>query len=452
LQRHTNMSALRFVSAALLVASPLVAAAQPAEEPTDSSHSMDSAPLGIEETRNASGTAWQPDSTPMFMWHARAGGWQLGLHTNSFFGYDGASSGGGDDFISINWLMGMASRPIGTGDLTLRAMMSAEPATMPENGYPLLLQSGETFEGEPLHDRQHPHDLFMELAARYRQPLSSSIGLELYAAPVGEPAIGPPAFPHRYTAMGDPLAPLGHHWFDSTHITFGVLTAGIFTNTFKLEGSWFNGREPDENRWDFDFRQPDSFAARLSVNPTRDLSAQVSWARLDSPEALEPDVSINRTTASAIWNRELDEPGTDIGVTAAVGQNNYSMGPSTYASLVEATTMIKDTHTVFARAEALTKRGEDLALDPAMNDDTFRIGAFSAGYIYDLHQIPSLVTGIGFVGTVDVVGSTLGSVYDTRTPWGGMVFIRLRPPMMKMSGSMKSMPNDAGMHQHHHSM
>jgi hypothetical protein len=231
-----------------------------------------------------------------------------------------------------------------------------------------------------------------------------------------------------------------------------VLTAGIFTNTFKLEGSWFNGREPDENRWDFDFRQPDSFAARLSVNPTRDLSAQVSWARLDSPEALEPDVSINRTTASAIWNRELDEPGTDIGVTAAVGQNNYSMGPSTYASLVEATTMIKDTHTVFARAEALTKRGEDLALDPAMNDDTFRIGAFSAGYIYDLHQIPSLVTGIGFVGTVDVVGSTLGSVYDTRTPWGGMVFIRLRPPMMKMSGSMKSMPNDAGMHQHHHSM
>jgi hypothetical protein len=316
----------------------------------------------------------------------------------------------------------------------------------------LLLQSGETFEGEPLHDRQHPHDLFMELAARYRQPLSSSIGLELYAAPVGEPAIGPPAFPHRYTAMGDPLAPLGHHWFDSTHITFGVLTAGIFTNTFKLEGSWFNGREPDENRWDFDFRQPDSFAARLSVNPTRDLSAQVSWARLDSPEALEPDVSINRTTASAIWNRELDEPGTDIGVTAAVGQNNYSMGPSTYASLVEATTMIKDTHTVFARAEALTKRGEDLALDPAMNDDTFRIGAFSAGYIYDLHQIPSLVTGIGFVGTVDVVGSTLGSVYDTRTPWGGMVFIRLRPPMMKMSGSMKSMPNDAGMHQHHHSM
>jgi hypothetical protein len=226
--------------------------------------SMGGAPLGIEETRDASGTAWQPDSTPMFMWHARSGDWRLGLHTNSFFGFDGANSRGDDQFLSINWLMGMATHPVGTGDLTFRAMLSAEPATMPKNGYPLLLQTGESFEGEPLHDRQHPHDLFMELAARYRRPIGDTFGLELYAAPVGEPAIGPAAFPHRFTSMGDPLAPLGHHWFDSTHITFGVLTAGVFTNKLKLEGSWFNGREPDEERWDFDFRQPDSVAARLS--------------------------------------------------------------------------------------------------------------------------------------------------------------------------------------------
>jgi hypothetical protein len=424
------------------------ASAQPAmDDAMGEEHaSTDTAPLGIDDTRDASGTAWQPESTPMFMWHARSGDWRLGLHTNSFFGYDGATSRGDDDLISINWLMGMATHSLGRGDLTFRAMLSAEPATMPENGYPLLLQTGESFEGEPLHDRQHPHDLFMELAARYRAPLNDTFGLELYAAPVGEPAIGPPAFPHRFTSMGDPLAPLGHHWFDSTHITFGVLTAGVFTKTLKLEGSWFNGREPDENRWDFDFRQPDSFSARLSLNPTRDLSAQVSWARLESPEELEPDISLNRVTASGTWNRDLGM-GSDVAVSAAVGQNNYSMGPSTYASLVESTAMFRDTHTVFARAELLNKRGEELALPMEMANETFGIGALSAGYLYDLHQIPSIVTGIGVVGTVDVVGDTLAGVYDTRTPWGGMVFVRLRPPMMKMGGSMPKMSHDmSGMH------
>jgi hypothetical protein len=416
---------------------------------SDDHAAMETAPLGIEDTRNASGTAWQPDSTPMFMWHARAGEWRLALHTNSFFGYDSTSSRGDDDLISINWLMGMASRSIGRGDLTLRAMFSGEPATMPENGYPLLLQTGESFEGEPLHDRQHPHDLFMELAARYRAPLNDTFGLELYAAPVGEPAIGPPAFPHRFTAMGDPLAPLGHHWFDSTHITFGVLTAGVFTKQVKLEGSWFNGREPDQNRWDFDFRQPDSFSARLSFNPTRDVSTQVSWARLESPEELEPDLSINRVTASGIWNRELGGPGSDVGVSLAVGQNNYSMGPSTYAALVESTAMFKDTQTVFARGELLNKRGEELALPAEMSEQTFGIGALSAGYIYDLHQIPSVVTGVGFVGTMDVVGQTLGGVYDTRTPVGGMVFIRVRPPAMNMSSMGKTPSHDMSGMQHH---
>jgi hypothetical protein len=439
---------LRHATWTLLVALSGPAGAQPADDAMSDRPSMDTAPLDLEETRNASGTAWQPDSTPMFMWHATAGEWKLGLHTNSFFGYDGMSSRGDDRLVSINWLMGMATRSIGRGDLTLRAMLSAEPATMPENGYPLLLQTGESFEGEPLHDRQHPHDLFMELAARYRAPLNDTIGIELYAAPVGEPAIGPPAFPHRFTSMGDPLAPLGHHWFDSTHITFGVLTAGVFTRTLKLEGSWFNGREPDQNRWDFDFRQPDSFSARLSVNPTRDISAQVSWARLDSPEGLEPDISLQRVTASGMWNRDLGSGG-DMAVSAAIGQNNYSMGPTTYASLVESTAMFDDTHTLFARAELLNKRGEELALPAAMSDQTFGIGALSAGYIYDFHQVPSIVTGVGVVGTLDVVGQTLGDVYDTRTPWGGMVFVRIRPPMMRMSGGMSTMSHDMPGMQHH---
>jgi hypothetical protein len=427
-----------------------IALAQPMEAmgEAEAQEGMENAPLGIEETRSASGTSWQPDSAPMFMWHARAGDWRLGLHTNSFVGYDSTATGRGDDqLLSINWIMGMATRSIGSGDLTFRAMLSAEPITMPDNGYPLLLQTGESFKGERLHDRQHPHDLFMELAARHRQPIGDTVGIELYAAPVGEPAIGPTAFPHRFTSMGNPLAPLAHHWFDSTHITFGVVTVGMFTRMFKLEGSWFNGREPDENRTDFDFREPDSVAARLSANPARDLSAQISWARLDSPEGLEPDISVQRITASVTWNRLLGDEVSDVAVSAAVGQNNPSRGPSTQAALIEAISMFADTHTVFARAEALTKTGEELALPAEMSARRFGVGSLSAGYVYDFHLLGAIVPGVGAVGTLDVVGSRLGSIYDTRTPWGGMVFVRLRAPTMKMA-RMSEMP---GMH-HGHAM
>jgi hypothetical protein len=422
------------------VGAPVVAADPMAQAMGEAHQSMTPTLLGIEETREASGTSWQPESTPMFMWHATAGGWMLGLHTNTFVGYDRMASARGDDqFLSINWLMGMARHPVGTGDVTFRAMLSAEPGTMPKNGYPLLLQTGESYQGEPLHDRQHPHDLFMELAALYLRPIGNSIGFELYAAPVGEPAVGPTAFPHRFTAMADPLAPLGHHWLDSTHITFGVVTAGVFTKLLKLEGSWFNGREPDENRWNFDFRKLDSASARLSVNPTRDLSGQVSWARLDSPDALEPDVSVQRLTASAMWNHRLADEVSDVAITAAVGRNSPSMGPSTNASLIEAALMLNDEHTVFTRAELLNKTGHELVLPPEMAENTYLMASFSAGYVYDFHQLGPIVPGIGGVGTVDVVGRALEPIYDTRTPLGGMVFVRLRPPVMKMAG-LSAMP------------
>ncbi|HEX8108406.1 MAG TPA: hypothetical protein VF516_11795 [Kofleriaceae bacterium] len=394
-------------------------------------HDEAGTPLGIPETRDASGTAWQPDSTPMFMWHWMTGDWSVGLHTNVFAGPAGASSDrGADKFISINWVMAMARRPVGDGDLLLRAMLSLEPFTVGKSGYPLLLQTGESLDGLPLHDRQHPHDLFMELAARYRQPITDSVGLEVYAAPVGEPAIGPPAYPHRFTAMSNPLAPLGHHWEDSTHISFGVLTAGLFTRQLKLEGSWFNGREPDEDRYDLDLRMPDSFAARLTVNPTADVSAQVSWARLDSPEQLEPGVSVRRLTASVMWNQQSADRMRDLALVGVLGRNDPSMGPVTTAGLAEAALMLHSEHTLFTRAEVLSKSGHDLALPAALGDQTFTFASFSAGYVYDASWISDVVPGIGFVATVDAIGAGLEPFYGTRVPWGGMVFVRLRAPEM----------------------
>ena len=413
--------------------------AQPMEherEMPSEEHAM-STPLSIPETREASGTSWQPESTPMFMWHWMSGDWSLGLHTNVFAGYDNKAGDRGDDkFISINWIMAMARHRLGDGDLTLRTMLSLEPFTVGKTGYPLLLQSGEAVDGMPLHDRQHPHDLFMEVAARYRQPLSDAMGLELYVAPSGEPAIGPPAFPHRFAAMSNPLAPLGHHWQDSTHISFGVLTAGVFTRMFKLEGSWFNGREPDDERYDFDLRTPDSFAARLTVNPTEDTSAQASWARLDSPEQLEPNVSVQRATASLMWNQRSGDGMRDIALMGLVGRNDPSMGPATNAGLAEAAMMWKTEHTIFTRAELLEKTGHDLALPADMDKSTFGMASFSAGYVYDASGLGDVVPGVGFVATVDAIGTDLEPFYGTRAPWGGMVFVRLRAPEMKEHGAM----------------
>jgi hypothetical protein len=226
--------------------------------------------VDLELLRNASGTAWQPETTPHAALHTEAAGFELMFHTLLFGGYDAqATDRGASETMGVGWLMGMARRRFENSSVTARVMLSPEPwsAGYRAGGYPLLLQTGETFEGQPLRDRQHPHDLFMEVAALYTQGIGDALALQLYVAPVGEPALGPVAFPHRYSASADPFATLSHHWQDSTHISYGVVTLGVITRWAKLEGSWFNGREPDERRYDFDLRRPDSYSARLSIAP-----------------------------------------------------------------------------------------------------------------------------------------------------------------------------------------
>src|SRR5947208_11035255 len=224
--------------------------------------------LALPMMRNPSGTSWQPDATPMRGVHLSAGGWAFMIHGAASVGFDDQlGNRGGNLVLSTNWLMGMAQHELWGGEAQLRGMISLEPLTVPADGFPQLLQTGETYHGVHLHDRQHPHDFFMEASVTYRHALSDWLGAELYLAPVGEPALGPPAFMHRASAEGDPFPPLSHHWMDSTHISFGVATAGLYTQTVKLEGSWFNGREPDEDRWNFEVHSLDSFAVRLSANP-----------------------------------------------------------------------------------------------------------------------------------------------------------------------------------------
>jgi hypothetical protein len=388
------------------------------------------ATLDIPMSRAGSGTAWQPDSTPMYAHGFALDDWDLMAHGLVFGGYDyqGSRRGGGQLF-STNWTMLMAEHEFLGGEFGARLMMSLEPATDGGQGYPLLLQSGEAYHGVPNHDRQHPHDLFMEMAATYTHSITKDLGLQIYGGPVGEPALGPVAAPHRESAAADPFAPLGHHWMDSTHVTFGVVTAGIFTHNVKLEASWFNGREPDEDRWNFDFRRMDSYSTRLSVNPMRDLSLQISYGYLKSPEQLEPNVSVNRVTTSATYDRRLGAAG-NWATTAGWGRNIGSSGKPTDALLLESNLDLDGANVLFGRAEYVRKTGEDL--DFAPRGTVYDVGEVSIGYLRNFKLWDALLVAPGVMVTVDFVDARLNSAYHSQTPVGVAAFIRVRPTMMKM--------------------
>ncbi len=256
---------------ALGVAAPLFAQQPTGHEgmqmPAGQTHDMPTSdnPLGIGPAREGSGTSWLPDASPapQAMWHR--GRLMLMLHGRAFAQFISTTTERGDrQFGSINWLMGMAQMPMLGGQLQLRTMVSAEPLTVGRCGYPNVLQTGELCRGTPIADRQHPHDLFMELAARYRRPINSSLAFELYGGPAGEPALGPTAFPHRLSAAPNPISPIAHHWMDATHIAFGVVTAGVHGRAWKVEASAFNGREPNDRRYDVT-RAPLDSSAELTA-------------------------------------------------------------------------------------------------------------------------------------------------------------------------------------------
>src|SRR3989449_8476197 len=290
------------------------------------------APLGIPETRLGSGTSWLSDSSPMHASHFTLGAWTLMLHGSAFLQYDRQGGARGDHQVALlDWAMLAASRSLAGGQLDLRGMLSTDPWGVGSAGYPLLLQTGESNRGVPLHDHQHPHDLFMELAALYRRALAKNLGVSLYLAPVGEPAVGPVAFPHRPSAANDPLAPISHHWQDGTHITFGVLTAGVFTRTANVEVSWFNGREPNEDRTDFDYagRHLDSYSARISLNSGPRWSLSGWYAYLQKAAAVPPEESLHRLGAAALTARPLGRRGRwamalIYGANAPVGTGRLS--------------------------------------------------------------------------------------------------------------------------------
>lgn len=396
-------------------------------------------PLGVPMERMGSGTTWIPDAVPLPARHHMAGSWLLMLHGFAFAQYD-AQGGprGADQFGSLNWAMFMASRDLLGGRFQGRAMLSLDPATVTNRGYPLLLQSGESYKGQPLVDRQHPHDFWMELAAMYERALASDLGIELYAAPAGEPALGPVAFMHRPSAMDDPVAPLGHHWQDATHISFGVLTAGIFGHHWKLEGSAFNGREPDEERWGFDPLRLDSYAGRFSAHLDSNWTVSAGYGYLKSPEALSPRESTHRTTASILHGRRVGRDG-QLAASLIWGANRRG-GQTTQSGLVEVEAVLDRRNTIYGRVEFVQKTAEDLVLSAFSATTRFDVGAFSAAYVREVFRGPVTTLGVGLQGIVNFVPAALKPFYASRNPVGGMLFIRLRPIHASHTGKSMRMP------------
>ncbi len=388
--------------------------------------------------RMGSGTSWQPDTSPMPMLHKQSGEWLLMFHYNFVAGVNRQGGPRGVTKVeSANWFMPSAARRVGPGTLELRGMFSAEPFTLPPGGSPLLFQTGETYKGQPIIDRQHPHDLFMELSATYTIPVGERASWFVYAGYPGEPALGPNAFMHRASASENTSAPLSHHLQDSTHISFGVVTTGFQYRWFKLEGSLFNGREPGENRYNFEANPWNSRSVRLWFVPNSNWSMQVSHGFLRNPEALEPG-DVRRTTASISYNRKFERG--NWASSLIWGRNHESHDGEIFnlnGYVAESTVKFLDRNYFYTRLELtdknqLLRAADRISLGITDDHPSFRIGAYTFGGARDIWNTEKTSFAIGSDLTFYSKPSLLDPIYGSN-PVSWKLFFRVRPSQMNMS-------------------
>jgi hypothetical protein len=380
---------------------------------------------------STSGTSAEPNSTPMPMLMTRRRRWMLMLHGEAFLNaLQQSGARGSDKIFSTNWFMPMAQRQFGPGTFTARVMVSFEPATVTKRYYPELFQQGETAFGRPIVDGQHPHEFIMEVAALYDLKLGGKGLLSFYFAPVGDPAMGPTAYPHRASASENPIAPLGHHLQDSTHIADDVITTGLTYKFARIEASGFHGREPDEFRWDIDSGKVDSWSLRATVNPAQNWSAQYSFAHLTSPEALHPQDDLQRMTASIMYNRPLAHG--NWASTFLWGRNrSLDSGLVWNGYLAESTLRFAERNYVWGRIENADRTNELLLRnqpEPVGFQENIigRVQAYTAGYAHDVDLIPHLATGLGAQFTIYSTPDALKSQYGGH-PVAAVIFLRVRP-------------------------
>jgi hypothetical protein len=381
-----------------------------------------SKPWQLPSAHAGSGTAWEPASVPEHEWMWMRGRWELMAHGVIFTDYNQQGGPRGEGKAeSVNWGMSMEQHKLGRGMLLLRQMFSAESLTSPHPGFPELFQTGETYHGEALVDHQHPHNVFAELSALYMLPLSERISWELYGGPSAEPALGPVTYIHRTSAAELPLAPLGHHLEDSTHTSFGVVTTGFVIYRFKLEGSAFNGHEPNEERWSIQPAALDSWSVRGSVAPDRNWTAQYSIGHLDRPEALEP-WNQWRQTASIEYNRPL---GWGNWASSLIWGRVHEIGPGINLNgyLLESTLNFRRRDYAFTRLELVDK--DELFPQSAVHP-AYRIGGYTFGGTRDLAQNHAWQLGAGADVTIYSKPAALDAAYGN-FPISFQIFFRVRP-------------------------
>lgn len=383
------------------------------------------------ESHTTSGTSAEPNSTPTPMLMTTKGQWMLMFHANVFMtDLQQTGARGGDKFFSTNWFMFMAQRQAGPGTFTARAMFSLEPATVTDRRYPLLFQQGETAYGVPIADGQHPHNFFMEIAALYDLKLGEHGLLSFYAAPVGDPAIGPTAYPHRASALENPLGALGHHQEDSTHIADDVVTGGLTYRIVRVEASGFVGREPDENRWTIHQGNVDSWSLRLTVQPGQNWSGQYSYARIASPEALFSGENQERMTASVMYNLPLRRG--NWASTALWGRTRSMPDNAIFDSyLFESTVRFRERNYAWTRVEDAERSNELIVgenpLPPNFQEQPIgRVQAYTFGYDRDIDLVQHLASAIGAQFMTYGVPGVLKPIYGSH-PIGVAVFLRFRP-------------------------
>jgi hypothetical protein len=318
----------------------------------------------------------------------------------------------------------MAQRNFKSGELTLRTMLSLEPATISGRYYPELFQQGETAFGKPIVDGQHPHNLFMEIAALYDRKFGEQTLLSLYVAPVGDPALGPVAFPHRASAAEDPLAPLGHHLEDSTHIADEVLTAGFTLRKIHVEASGFHGREPDENRWHIEVGGLDSWSTRLTIALAKDWAGQYSIGHLHSPEALHSTEDVLRQTASIAYHHIWQAGSLDA---LALWGRNHTIASAENANgyLFEATAHLYERHAVWTRIENVDRTTDLLGASAPPEESVIgRVQAYTVGYAHRLYANQWMASELGAQGTVYATPPSLRTLYGDH-PAGVAVVLNL---------------------------
>jgi hypothetical protein len=388
--------------------------------------------LDLLMNRDGSGTSWVPDETPMYAYMIHGKKWMTMIHGSFFLRYNkqdlfNSGSRGGKKFDAPNWLMAMTQSQVGKNGLfSINTMFSFDPLLVGPGGYPLLFQTGESYKGKKLVDVQHPHDLFDELNINYTQRVAKEADISLSFGYPGEPALGPPVFMHRVSAMNNPDAPLSHHYADATHITFGTSTLGFRYKDIKLEGSIFTGREPDEYRYNFDAMRFDSYSLRLSYNPSKEWALQVSNGWIHSPESGEPQQNVDRFTASAIYTKMLDDDSF-VATTLVYGQNHFSDNHKTLPSvLLESSWQIHKT-AVYGRYEYVQKDADEFDLtDSYPLNPNFTINAFTLGINRILATVAKTNLTTGIQSTLNVSPSELKTLYGS-TPIGFEVYLRITP-------------------------